>query len=142
MTRRVTRPEAARLLGVSLSTLDRRISRGEVWVDLEPNGSHHRVWVLLPDEDAWVAGDDTDSSQMATFTLVSLTTKLAVLEEQVKSRAELIVYLRSQLTEADARCHLILARLEDVQRHGDDLSARALPEAKKNSHRWWPFGQN
>ena len=69
-----------------------------------------------------------------------LTIRVTVLEEQMRSRDDLIAYLRDQLSEADARFHVLLSRLDAVQRHADELSARALPPASTNGRRrWWPF---
>ena len=45
---RVTKSEACRRLGVSLSTLDRRIAAGELPVEREQLGAQVRVMVLLP----------------------------------------------------------------------------------------------
>ena len=46
MVQRVSKDEARRILGVTDSTIDRRIQRGEIQTEREG----HRVWVLLDDE--------------------------------------------------------------------------------------------
>ena len=54
MKQRVTKDEACQRLGKSLATLDRMIKRDEVEIELEPQGSRHRVWVILEDEECRV----------------------------------------------------------------------------------------
>ena len=48
--RRVSKMEAVNSLGVSLSTVERMIKRGELQVEKEDLGSRHRVWILLEQE--------------------------------------------------------------------------------------------
>ena len=48
--RLLTKAQACRELGVSLSTLDRRIASGEVEVRREPQGRRSRVYVMLDDD--------------------------------------------------------------------------------------------
>ena len=50
--RRVTKSEACETLGVSLSTLDRRISEGQYEVERIQQGQVQRVFVLLPGDTA------------------------------------------------------------------------------------------
>ena len=59
MIRRVSKDDARRLLGVSDSTIDRRIQRGEL--STERDG--RRVWVVLDDE---VLGASADASPETT----------------------------------------------------------------------------
>ena len=52
--RLLTKAEACQELGISLSTLDRRIASGEIKVKREPRGRRHRVYVVMegaPTED-------------------------------------------------------------------------------------------
>ena len=46
-TRLLTKAEACQELGISLSTLDRRIASGEIEVRREPRGRRHRIYVIL-----------------------------------------------------------------------------------------------
>ena len=48
--RLLTKAEACRELGLSLSTLDRRIAAGEWQARREPHGRRHRVYVMLDDD--------------------------------------------------------------------------------------------
>ena len=55
--RLLTKAEACRELGLSLSTLDRRIAAGELQAKREPRGRRHRVYVMLDDEPPGNGGD-------------------------------------------------------------------------------------
>ena len=48
--RLLTKAEACRELSVSLSTLDRRITSGEIPARWEPRGSRNRVYAMLDDD--------------------------------------------------------------------------------------------
>ena len=47
MTQRVSKLDASRLLGLSPTTIDRRIQRGELQVEMEQRGTRFRTWVIL-----------------------------------------------------------------------------------------------
>ena len=47
---RLSKLEAAAHLGISPTTVDRRIQRGELQAVKEPHGTRYRVWVILDDE--------------------------------------------------------------------------------------------
>ena len=50
MTQRVSKLDAARLLEVSPTTIDRRIQRGELQVEMEPRGTRFRTglsWAMV-----------------------------------------------------------------------------------------------
>ena len=49
MPTQYTRADAARLLKISISTLDRKIARGELETVTEPFGARERIFVLLED---------------------------------------------------------------------------------------------
>ena len=48
MQQRLSKLEAAQRLGVSPSTLDRMIRRGELEIEREGRGDRAKVWVLAP----------------------------------------------------------------------------------------------
>ena len=48
--RRVSKMDAVNILGVSLSTVERMIKRGDLQIEREGLGGKHRIWILL-DED-------------------------------------------------------------------------------------------
>ena len=47
---RFTRQQAAKLLEVSLTTVDRMVRRGDLQMERDGPGERARVWVLLDDE--------------------------------------------------------------------------------------------
>ena len=47
---RLSKLDAAARLGVSPSTIDRMIRRGELEAENEPHGTRYKVWVLFADE--------------------------------------------------------------------------------------------
>ena len=52
MVQRVTKQQAMVSMGVSSSTLERRIKSGEVQVEVDHAGSKRRVWVVVDDDPA------------------------------------------------------------------------------------------
>ena len=88
MVTRVSRTEAARHLGVSISTIDRRIQRGELSVEKEGYGSRERVYVLLDEDLSALAAADAPVPAGATArgSLGDTTTGYVMtLEHQVQS---------------------------------------------------------
>ena len=144
MSQRVSRLQAATILGVSLATIDRRIGRGELQVKVEPHGSNRRVWVLL-EEDVFESSGDELGEFSSEFSgedslWLRLRPQVTALEEQLRARDELVAILRERLVESDASFQMLMARLEDAQRHADDLSTRMLPPGRPDGGRWWwPF---
>ena len=74
--RRVTKSEACQILGVSLSTLDRRITEGQLEVERVQQGQVNRVFVLLPAGD--MPEDRPDPEK-----------EMAVAQERIRSLEEL-----------------------------------------------------
>ena len=140
MSQRVSRLQAATILGVSLATIDRRIGRGELQVKVEPHGSNRRVWVFLEEATFAPSGDELGEFSSEASLLLRLRTQVTALEEQLRARDELVAILRERLVESDAGFQMLMARLEDAQRHADDLSTRMLPPGRPDGGRWWwPF---
>ena len=84
--RLLTKADACRALGVSLSTLDRRIGTGELETRREPHGRRHRVYVLLDDATNEDAGEAPPQG-----------VALAVAQERIRSLEEQVDFLRAQL---------------------------------------------
>ena len=132
---RYTKKEAAVKLGVSGSTIDRRLSDGTLKVEREYHGKTHRVWVVLEDDeiDAPVDGVSDKAEEVIEATpdeavLSEASTELAVLRERCARLEELAEYRRELLVEADARAQMLIAELASAQRTSEAL-ARALPPA-------------
>ena len=81
--RLLSKAEACRELALSLSTLDRRITSGEVLTRREPRGRRHRVYVVL-DDDPRENGTGVDSP-------------LAVARERIRGIEEQVAILQEQL---------------------------------------------
>ena len=81
--RLLTKAEACRELGLSLSTLNRRIAAGDVPVRREPRGRRHRVYVMLD--------DDPPSA------IESPQSELAVAQERERGLEAQVAFLQEQL---------------------------------------------
>ena len=90
--RLLTKEEACRELGMSLSTLDRRITAGRLTVRREPHGDRHRIYVVV-DDDAL----QTNGATNASVTVGSGSTQLAVARERIRGLEEQVGNLREQL---------------------------------------------
>ena len=90
-TRLLTKAEACHELGISLSTLDRRIASGEIEVRKEPRGRRHRVYVVM--EGTLSEGEPNDSLivlalAVALERILDLERKVTVIEEQLREERE------------------------------------------------------
>ena len=112
--RMLTKADACRELGLSLSTLDRRIAAGELQARREPHGRRHRVYVMLDDEPP---GKDSD--------MASGSTALAVARERIRGLEEQVEYLQDQLD------------LERQRNAGLVNELRAAPERRGPRWRFW-----
>ena len=134
MKQRVTKDEACQRLGKSLATLDRMIKRDEVEIELEPQGSRHRVWVLLEDEDVSIDIPGDVSPQ------VSDSSELITLRERVRGLEELVSYYQQQLKDAEWRYGQLQANLTTAQATLAAVTTRALPDpATRSTRNWWPW---
>ena len=103
MIRRVSKDDARRILGVSDSTIDRRIQRGEL--STERDG--RRVWVVLDDEVLGVSADASPETTPETTPEAARKVngasadaaemlQVRLLEERVRSQDELIAMYKTQ----------------------------------------------
>ena len=114
--RLLTKAEACRELAVSLSTLDRRISSGELVTRREPRGRPHRMYVVL-DDDPPGEGTDVESA-------------LAVAQERIRGLEEQVAFLQGQIEAERERYAGLL----------DDVKAGKFPGPAQECRRsWWPF---
>ena len=119
MTQRVSKLEAAAILDVSASTIDRMIKRGELETETEPHGSRHKVWVMM---DHNVPADQPGEGSPERLNEPSV----VVLMQQVKGLEELVTYQREQLKDADWRYQQLMEQLSASQKNVEALT-RALP---------------
>ena len=130
---RVTRNEAAARLGISKSTLDRVIKRGELTTETEQHGRRHTVWVLMDDvsenlsgvtsEDSGEhIGGDTGAENLA-------------LQAEVLGLRELVDLYRERMADADWRYQELMGQLKTLTA----ALPAGEPTAPKAKRRWWPF---
>ncbi len=117
MQQRLSKLEAAQRLGVSPSTLDRMIRRGELEIEREGRGDRAKVWVLAPglSSDA-PGGQPVDAGP-------SPEAELAAAREQVRALQELADYRGKLLDEAEWRYRELLEESGDAG--GADQGAAA-----------------
>ena len=161
MVQRVSKLDASRIFGVSPSTIDRRIERGELQVEHEARGNSYKVWVLLDDEADDLSGDgasaeatgpapagvgDVAEINVASPGDTALLLELTTLRERAKSFEELSEYYKTQLNDANYRYHEVLQNLTTSQQTVDRLTKALNPGldaavATKGRRYWWPFGR-
>lgn len=128
---RHTKKQAAEKLGVSASTIDRRISDGSLRTEREQHGRTHRVWVLLEDDEVEEAIEGVDGMTDASpdkSAASGESTELAVLRERCARLKELAEYRGELLVESEKRTQMLITELATAQRTSEAL-ARALPPA-------------
>ena len=115
MQQRLSKLEAAQRLGVSPSTLDRMIRRGELEIEREGRGDRAKVWVLAPglSSDA-PGGQPVDAGP-------SPEAELAAVREQVRALQELADYRGKLLDEAEWRYRELLEELRRSQTMLEEL---------------------
>ena len=127
--RRVTKQQAMEELGISLSTLDRRIRNGELEVEVAKHGKGRRVFIMLngtsnPESLPETLSPDSSVSESP------LDVALAISQERVRGLEELVDHLREQVAMERNRYSEIY--------HDVKTGALMLPEAKSDSA-WWRF---
>ena len=138
---RVTRKEAASRLGVSKSTLDRMIKKGELETETEQHGHRHTVWVLMDDATEDISDDSTGNTNghspaSSEHTGGDTGAENLALQAEVKGLRELVDLYRERLTDADWRYQEVLEQLKTMTKA---LPAPAEPAAPRPRRRWWPF---
>lgn len=118
--RLLTKAEACRELGVSLSTLDRRIASGAIQTKKVPLGRRHRVYVVA-EENTSQEGNNHMSLRVA----------FCMAQERIRGLEEQVRFLRDYLlVEQERRGQLL-----------EDLRAAVRPMNNVGrQRRWWCFG--
>ena len=147
MATRVSRTEAARHLGVSISTIDRQIQRGQLSIEKEPYGIRERIWVLLDENSVadLAANSPVTAGATAVGSLGDTTAGyVRTLEHQMQSLQELADYRQKELQESELRFQQVLSNLTIAQQTIERMS-RALPAPEESgtesrrSRSWWPW---
>ena len=115
--RLLTKAEACQELGISLSTLDRRIASGEIKVKREPRGRRHRVYVVM--DGPPTEGEPDDS--LIVLALAIALEKILVLQEKVE-------IVEEQLREERKRNSLMFEAIE---------AAMDQPSSRNRPRPWW-----
>ena len=146
MPTQYTRADAARLLKISISTLDRKIARGELETVTEPFGARERVYVLLEDPPPQ-ADNPGNTTEITTGNTTGNTTEdiiapyVRILEDRLQSAQDLAEYRHQLLTEADARLQMVLHSLgtahTTIEALTRSLPAPEPPPAKAKRTRGW-----
>ena len=127
MVTRLTKQEAMVVMGISSSTLERRIKSGEVQVEIEHDGGRRRVWVVGDDNQGDLPPDiqhgPSDDNQVA------------ILNIQLKAALDLAEYRGELLREAEARFSQVLHQLDTVTK----MLPAPAPVVKRRS--WWPWSR-
>ena len=113
--RMLTKAEACRELGLSLSTLDRRIAAGELQARREAHGRRHRVYVVLDDDPP---GQDKDAESGGTA--------LAVAQERICGLEAQVALLQEQL---------------DLEKERNAGLVNELKSARERAASWWRVWQ-
>ncbi len=100
--RLLTKAEACRELGLSLSTLDRRIASGKLQARRKLHGRRYRVYVML---DGDLPGKDVDSGVVA----------LAVAQERIRGLETQVELLQCQLEQERRRNAELANKLKTEQ---------------------------
>jgi hypothetical protein len=146
---RLSKRAAADTLGISLSTLHRRIQRGELETEREGSAANDKVWVLVdiaddsPDD---IPSDIAEEQAAMAVDILPVPSgmaddrEVAVLREQVKHLEELAAYRAELLKESELRFHELMASSQKTI----EALTRALPEPpppreRKKRTWWWPF---
>ena len=137
---RVTRNEAAARLGISKSTLDRMIKRGELTTETEHHGQRHAVWVLMDDEIEDIAEVSTGNTnghfpESSEHIGDNIKAENLALQVEVNGLREMVDLYRERLTDADWRYQELMEQFKTM--------TKALPAAQGAEYRtkrwWWPF---
>ena len=131
MVQRVTKQQAMVSMGISSSTLERRIKSGEVQVEVDHEGGKRRVWVLADDDQVDVPPDSHSGNQQGTDD-----TQMAVMQVQLDNALALAEYRAKLLQESETRFHELLQQMNTLTR------ALPAPPVERPRRSWWPWKRN
>ena len=146
---RLSKRAAADTLGISLSTLHRRIQRGELETEREGSAANDKVSVLVdiaddsPDD---IPSDIAEEQAAMAVDILPVPSgmaddrEVAVLREQVKHLEELAAYRAELLKESELRFHELMASSQKtIEALTRALPEPPLPRERKKRTWWWPF---
>ena len=112
-------------MGMSLSTLDRRITAGQLMVRREAHGRRHRVYVVVEDNALQLNG-----ATYGTLEAGSRDSQLAVARERIRGLEEHATILKDQL---------IWEKERNVELFDELKRVRQAPAGEKLRGPWWKF---
>ena len=118
-------------MGISSSTLERRIKSGEVQVEIDHEGGRRRVWVLADDHQ-----DDIPPGNHPGIHEGADGNQVAILQVQLDNALTLADYRAELLKESEARFHELLQQMNTLTR------ALPAPPADRPRRSWWPWRKN
>ena len=137
--RRVSKMDAVNILGVSLSTVERMIKRGDLQIEKDDLGGRHRIWILLEEETGGESAEKSGaqsagySPEMTDDALdMSKKEELIALRVQVKGLQDLSDFRAEQLKESDLRFQQLMQQFDRLSLA---LPAPA-PESKPRGKGW------
>ena len=137
---RYTKKQAAAKLGVSDSTIDRRIGDGTLTAEREQHGRTSRVWVVLDDDEVDASANEVPDKVDGVIDAPpdgaapsEESTELAVLREQLRSAEELADYRDKLLVERDAQVQMLIGLLRDTQSANTNLTAALALSQQSNA---------
>ena len=107
MVQRVTKQQAMVSMGISSSTLERRIKSGDVQVEVDHAGSRRRVWVVVDDDQADEPPGIQHDIQHPTGD-----TQVVVMQVKLDNALALAEYRAELLRESETRFHELLQQIE------------------------------
>ena len=127
----VTKADACKTLGVSLSTVNRHIDRGKLRVQRHRQGNAIRVYVELDDAPTGSGGmsESLIPSPGVSCRDTSGEASLALAEERVRHLEELVSQLTGQLAREQKHTSELVAILR----------AGHVGESRPERRRWWSF---
>ena len=111
MVQRVTKQQAMVSMGISSSTLERRIKSGEVQVEVDHAGSRRRVWVVVDDDPADEPPGIQHDIQHPTGD-----TQVVVMQVKLDNALALAEYRAELLRESETRFHELLQQMNSLTR--------------------------
>ena len=131
MVQRITKEQAMVSMGISSSTLERRIKSGEVQVEVDHEGGRRKVWVLVNDDQVDVLPNSHSGNQQGTDD-----TQVAVMQVQLDNALALADYRAELLKESEIRFHELLQQMNTLTR------ALPAPPPERPRRSWWPWKRN
>ena len=132
----VPKEEAARLLGVSIDTIERKLKRGELKGKQDPRPRGWRWLVEIPQD---VATAETSADNPANAPADAHANELEALRELVDTVKDDVAQLRRQLqSQAESYQQQLEAKDKQIEQlHILLQQAQAALPAPRNNRRWW-----